>query len=385
MKLTAISQSLPTSLPVVHVDARLNRTALKTQSLWTEFLQWVGHFIRDAFYMPVPANPTANPVLKREEAFAAGFWDPSIPLDPNYPLQEKIRKEFAVYDQPIKMQTADGKLLEVPCRVIESKKRDGQFHNYVHVLGNLSTISNNIASPYPYLAAYLDQKKSDPAVPPARFILISQYGMRSDGVPFRPRTLDEAGLILKKALETLSENHGPIDQLVAMSLGSIIFASSLKHFEDTAAIPKAIHFDRAPSSIKAASQNYTGGSLLYLLSKATGWTVDIGQELADFCQRNPDVPCIVSGVKDDFYFPGRAGLHEDEKIKGLDQVKILIFAPPHQLFHLRAHHGLRSDFLTFNYLVGHSDPELLKEREHLASASLRHSFEVLKVPQSLSA
>ena len=387
MNLTAISNSTSTLPPLIHIDARMNRTAIKTQSLWTQFLQWIGHLIRDAFYMPIPWSPklAIQTALQREEEFTAAFWDPTKPLDLNYPLQEKIRKEFAVYDQPIKMQTADGKPLEVPCRVIESKRKEAEFHNFVHVLGNLSTISNNIASTYPYLAAYLDRKKNDPSLPPGRFLLFSQYGMHSDGVPFRPRSLDEAGLILKKALETLSENYGPIDQLVAMSLGSIIFASSLKHFEDTAAFPRAIHFDRAPSSIKAASQNYSGGSLLYLLSKATGWCVDIGQELADFCQRNKDVPCIVSGVKDDFYFPGRAGLHEDQKIKGLNQVKILIFDPPRQLFHVRAHHGLRSDFLNFNYLVGHSDRQLLKEREHLANASLRHSFQVLKLPQTISA
>jgi hypothetical protein len=388
MQLVAISPTPSAPAPVSQMAARLNLTAVKTQTLWIRFLEWIGHFIRDAFYMPISSNPKAEIqiALQREEEFAAAFWDSSKPLDLNFPDQEKIRNEFDVYDQPIKMQTADGKPLELSCRVIESKRKEEKFHNFVHVLGNLSTISNNISTSYPYLAAYLNRQKTDPSLPPARFILFSQYGMSSDGIPFRPRSLDEAGLILKKALETLSDNYGPIDQLIAISLGAIIFASTLKHFEDDGAIPKAIHFDRAPSSIKAASQNYTGGTLLYLLSKPTGWTVDVGQELADFCQRNPHVPCIVSGVKDDYYFPGPAGLHEDQKIKGIDQVKTLVFAPPHQLFHARAHHGLRSDFLNFNYLVGRSDKDLLKEKEHLAHASLRHAFTVMKtVPQALSA
>jgi hypothetical protein len=389
MKTISISNVnlFPTCPPLIHKETRLERCAIKTQSLWTQFLQWMGQFIRDAVFMPISDRlPQAiKSDLKREEEFFRAFWDPKKPLDPNYPHQEEMRKEFNVYDQPIKMHTADGTPLEITCRIIESKKRDEKLYNFVHVLGNLATISNNIAAPYPFIAAYLDHQKSDPSLPPGRFILVSQYGMVSDGVPFKPRSLDEAGLILKKAVETLSETHGQIDYLAAMSLGSIIFASSLKHFENSAAFPRHIHFDRAPSSIKASSKNYYGGTLLYLLAKATGWSADIGQELSNFYREKPKIPCIVSGVREDFFFPGSASLHEDKNVKGINQIKRLIFSPPQQLFHARAHHGLRADFLNFNYLVGDSNRELLKERENLANAALRHSFQVLKLPQPLSA
>lgn len=380
---------VPIRSPLSHIECQLNRTASKTRSLWNLFRDWMGEFLRDAFFLPIPANPTPaiQKGLKREEDFVAAFWNAGKATDLNYPYQEKIREIFTVNDQPIKMLTTDGKLLQITCRIIEPKiKSDAKSYNCVHVLGNISTISNNIDTPYPYLAAYLEEKKKDPTLSPARFVLISQYDMQVDGAPFKPRSLDEAGLILKKTLDTLYETYGEIDHLVAHSLGSIIFASALKHFEgDAKAFPQHIHFDRAPSSIEAASKTQSFGSILHFLATLSGWSVDIGKELADFYLKNPKVPCIVSGVKYDFYFPGPASLHEHKKIKEISQVKVLIFDPPHQLFHMRAHHGLRADLLNGHYLVDHSDRQFLREKEHLATASMRHTFQKLKLSQLRSA
>lgn len=373
----------PLRPPLVHEASPVAKTAGKVDSFWNQFQEWLGRFIRDAFFMIIPAHPSSEvkKLLQKEEDFAADFWNPLKPLDPNYLYQEKIRNEFHVYDQPIQMKTADGKSLEFICRIIESKSRAASqetFYNLVHVLGNLATHSNTISPTYPYLAAYLDAREKEPALPPARFILISQYAMKVEGDPFRPRSFDEAGLILKNVMETLSEKMGAIDQAVAMSLGSMIFASSLKHFEaDSKATPHSIQLDRAPSSILAVSKNYYLGSFLYFVAYISGWSLDIGDELGRFYQKHPTVPCIVSGVKNEFYFPGPASLHEDEKIKKLPQVKRLVFDPPLQLFHTRAHHGLRADFLNGNYLVETTDRKFLQPEDNLANASMRYSFQVL--------
>jgi hypothetical protein len=149
-----------------------------------------------------------------------------------------------------------------------------------------------------------------------------------------------------------------------------------------------INLDRAPSSIKEASKNHPIGFLLNFLADLTGWSIDIGQELTDYYAKGETSSCIISSVEHDFYFPGTASLAEHPYVKDLqrkEQVKVVVFSPPLQLFQVRGHHILRSDFLNGNYLLSTSNQDFLKQRDHLANALMRHSFEQMRLQRQLVA
>lgn len=356
--ISAISPRLLAIRPPLRGNSHMIQASVKTQSLWERLRAWVGRCLRDAFFLPLSKRmaPEVEELFKRESDFATRFWtDPSF-LDTNFPNHAAIKEAFRVYDQPIELQTETDQNIQVTCRVIESKNCTGKCYNFVHVMGNLATISNNIAGAYSCLSAYLAYKEREPSLPPFRCILISQYNEQKDGSLHKPATLDEAGRILQKTLEALSHSFGEIDHILAQSLGSIILASSLKTMSLNR-LPASLTFDRSPSSIEASSKNYFLGGVLHRLAKWAGWSVDCGREIKALYDRGAKTECAVIGVKHDFFFPGSAGLHEHEEIKTLQRekkVNVLVFDPPCQLFHQRAHHGLAAHYLSGSYLVSPS-------------------------------
>lgn len=339
-------------------------------------------------FSPVVANPFFFPLkwplianikavrsqLKIEAAYYRDFWDPSKPLDPNLKDHALIREKFALpQDRIIPIQLKDGKSANITCRVIQTKESGETFYNFVQVPGIYTTISNNIGAIHPYLAAYLNAGKQGSA-PPARFIMISE-----NDLDIKPSSLEEAGWILLQTLKALKKEFGEIDQLVAHSLGTIFLASALKQADDPTELPNHLCFDRGPTSIWETSKHYFLGlgRLIYFLAKWGGWNADIEEEIVLFCQKWQERPSmLITGVVQDHHFSGSANLCLGQKLKQIEDIDILVFDPPNQIVHERAHHNLRSDHFNSKYLVNQSD--FLEPMENLPEAIIRSSLPMLE-------
>ena len=337
----------------------------------------IGSAVRDVFFFPLKWSVIANmksvrEQLQIEETYYRDFWNPSKPVDPNLKDQAKIREKFAPpEDRVFPIPLRNGRTAEITCRIIQTKEGEGPFYNFVQVPGIYATISNNIGSTHPYLAAYLHAEKEGKTLPSARFIVISE-----NNLDFKPATLDEAGLVLLETLKALKAEFGDIDQLVAHSLGGIFLANALKQTDDPTLLPKHLCFDRGPTSIWEASKKYFFGlgCFITLLAKIGEWAADTEQDIVDFSQKWEDKKpsLLVTGVIQDHHFSGKANLCLGEKIKQIKDVDLLVFDPPRQIIHEKAHHNLRPNFFNPRYLVTKSN--FMKSSENLSEAIIRHSL-----------
>jgi len=296
-------------------------------------------------------------------------------------------------------------------------------------LGNTASIDNDILDTYPLLEAYLNLEEK----PPARFILLNQYGTYgSSGMQHKPETLSEAGLILSETLKSTEEIFGTLDQLVCFSLGGIVTAAALPHFHNKKvcaeesslemffhqiaafiskmcerigyplqgritifnpndetvqktervfkSLPKNIVFDRAPSSIEKLSDRYTGGQVLAVLAKASGWTLDLGKNIAEFVETCDEAaPSIVTvSALRDFRFKGEANLHTNPHIQQLvkdGKVTSLALDIPSQLVHPHAQHSLGTNIWNrFHLEEGFKDQSFLEGNDSLAAAIIKKSL-----------
>jgi len=345
----------------------------------------IGVVVRDAFFFPLKWSVIANmqsvkDQLQIEETYARDFWDASKPVDPNLKDHAKIREKFdPPEDRIFPIELEDGRIVEMTCRIIQTKGGGENFYNFVQVPGIYNTISNNIGATHPYLAAYLNAEKD--GQPPARFIIVSENNLN-----FKPATLDEAGLVLLETLKALRVEFGDIDQLVAHSLGTVFLANALRQADDPMFLPRYICFDRGPTSIWETSKKYFFGlgRVLYLFVSIGGWASDIEQDIVDFCQKWKEKPhFLVTGVIQDHHFSGGANLCLGEKIKKVEDIDVLVFDPPRQIVHEKAHHNLRPDLLNSRYLVKESN--FLKPSENLTEAIIRHSLSTFEQQQRRTA
>ncbi|MGC1878429.1 MAG: hypothetical protein WA678_03525 [Rhabdochlamydiaceae bacterium] len=372
-------------------DRIWNATVGSSIRMWSFTQAAVGGKIRDIFFFPLNNlnNPAHLAQLAIEKKYAANFWKSDAPLDLNFPFQGRIRKEFEFRNETVQL-TLPGKELFLTYRVIESRSKShsqSQYYNFVLVPGNVSTIDGNVVGIYPFLASYLDLKREDEDLLPGRFIIITQYDVECamQNLPrrkFQPETLEEAGVILKKTLEHLKQKFGAIDHLFAHSMGTILFAAASKQIgqESDPIFPKHLSLHCAPSSISETSKNYWGGSMLLALAKFSGWSFDIEKEIADLCQKyreDRQFSILVSGVKQDYYFPNQANLCLSKTVTDLNKkgvIDLLVFDLPQQVVHERAHHGLRIDWLHSNYLTGSSNFTFIEDGEQFAKALIRRSL-----------
>jgi len=375
----------------------LEENKIQNKSLYDEYiLGSIRNVIRPFFFPFLEAAPVE---LQRqqeiEKNFFRKFWDPKSPYRPELIHHQKIRDNFTWRKEevPIKL---NGKSLTVTYSVIETEdcNQNDEVYNFIHVLGVTCTVDNDIMSTYPLLATYLEMKER----PPARFILISQYETRSeDGSLYKVETLDEeVGKILFNTLKALEKKHGQIHQLLAYSLGCIVTAASLKHFEaikevrseksslqgrvtlESQGMPKHITFDRGPSSVTELSKLYTGGFILLPLGKISGWDMDFGKEIAEFIRRfeekSPSIT-VINAVKD-HRFGNKVNLYESPYIRDLkDQGKIsaILLDQPLQCAHQYAHHSTSLKIWNEHHIVEGTE-DLLKGGKSLASAILEKSM-----------
>ncbi len=148
----------------------------------------------------------------------------------------------------------------------------------------------------------------------------------------------------------------------------MFLASALKQVEDPKLLPKHLCLDRGPTSIWEASKKYFLGlgRVIYVLSRAGRWASDIEQDVADFYNKWKETPSLlVTGVMQDYHFSGGANLCLGKQIKAIKDVAVLVFNPPRQIIHERAHHSVRPDLLNARCRkFARSDPaSLSSERE----------------------
>lgn len=376
-------------------DLGLMQTAAATKTAWGQFKdetsRATGRLLRDTFFFPIPLALTGKNLLQQqsEQAFFNDFFDSSKSLDPNFPDQAKIRESFRFFDQKISAVLPDGRNVLFTLRIIETKDSSSEeTYHAAMVLGNASTHDNNASGPYPFLASFLDQNLDSKTPKTGRFFLISQYSMelvQEDQIfPYKAETFDEAGYVLVQLLAAIKETYGKIDQLVAHSIGCAVFAAALKDLtRNKELVPHHLHLDRGPSSIENTSRNYLGGALLLALAESSGWSVDVANEVSTFCNSYSDreiAPSIViSGVVDDYFFPGIANLALNEQIAQLqtaNKISVFYFKIPWQVFHERAHHSLRGDLLHKEYLTAPSSNGL-EDGQRLVDFVVRRSYNAI--------
>lgn len=338
--------------------------------------------------------PAVEQQQEIEKDFFMKFWDPKAPLRPELVDHGKVKEKFTCRKEvlPICIKGTD---LMVICSIIESKDcgLDKECYNFVHVLGITSTADNDIMRTYPLLATYLEMKDR----PPARFVLISQYETRlENGSLYKPQTLDgDVGQILCQTLKSLEKKYGIIHQLLGYSLGSIVAAAALRHFDglkensakslvggrvtvQAQGMPKHITFDRGPSSVEELSKLYTGGCVLLPLSRISGWDMDFGKEIAKFVRAlGSDAPSItVINALQDHRFGNKVNLYENPYIKELKaegKISAVLVDQPLQCAHQSAHHSTSLEVWNKHHVVEGTD-DLLGNNKNLAHAILERSM-----------
>jgi hypothetical protein len=338
------------TLPTYSSLSPINGVEARTKTVWERIKLFIGGYIRDNFFWALNSRTSAahRSMLEQEITFFRDFWDRNAPFSPRWPERHEIIDTFTKKETSLEVNTSQR--ITVDCCSIELKglETSQPHYNFAIAMGNLSNIRNNITGVYPFIQAYLAKRREDPTTPPARFILISQYDLKQGATPYKPETIDQAGQILASTISSLHEKYGPIHQLVGHSLGAIVMGASLKHM-NTSHLPRNIYFDRGPSSIYEASKNKLGGSILYQLARSSGWDIDLGKEIGDFCGSHPELPSIViSGVKKDHHFPGYAALSQSPHILQLaaeGRLDVVEFDFPGQDLHEMAQHNIGNDQL----------------------------------------
>jgi hypothetical protein len=353
----------------------------------------LGAFLRDTLFYPLHRFQEAAgqagkdyQLLQQGETYYNRFWTAQEPFDLNLENADFIRQNYVVKDQPVIISLYNGKKITSLCRIIETKNcpQDNVF-NAVLVPGNLSKLNNNLMPFYDFLVSH--SKSENPS--PMRLMIFGHYEMsiEADGktFPYKPPTLDAAGEVLKRTIEALQNKFGKINFFYGHSLGCIILSSLLKR-SGPELLPALLHFDRGPSSLNETSQNYWFGWLLNLIGKYSGLAFNINKEIKKFFKRSYEIEplkvqksgCLISGVEEDFYFPGKSNLAINNTLHKLQRMKValsrLMFFPPLQMGHSRAFHGWRLMQFNKSYVTAassSSENTAMLPNENLAQMALR--------------
>lgn len=345
-----------------------------------------GMLIRDIVYYPLywftQENKKAYKKLLHEKEYYYRFWSDKEPKDLNLENSEIIKQNYIVRDQPIVVYENENKKITTVCRIIESKDHfTKECINAFIIPGSLSTLDNNIFSFYDLLLTHSKQQNQLPI----RLVIFGQYETTletaSKKTTYKPASFDALGEVLKRTLESLSEQYGKFDIMYAHSAGCKALASLLKR-SDVEILPTLLHFDRGASSMYAASRNYFFGNILYSIAKYSGLALDIDQEIINFFSRCSkagidlkESTCLITGVEEDFVYPATSNLARSNFDRMPKELKFAcwMFNPPEQINHSRAHHNWRLIHLNKSYLSSFQGNIEMLQKENLAESILRLS------------
>lgn len=340
------------------------------KSIWNQRKETIGASIRDSFFLPLfnKLSSEQQEKMNQEVSFVQDFWDCSQPLNPHLPAHEKIRKHYFSKAEAFSIEV-EGRQLEVQCTVIEPRFPSSEPLNVLFCFGNLSTCSNNIMGAYPFLASSVASSEKDPSTPPLRLIFFSQYNIYENGNVHKLRNLDEGGKILTALLKKIPEKVGPIAQIIAHSLGTIILSSALKYAaHEDGVLPLHLYFDRGPSSLENASKRLgSKGKVALELAKISGWDIDLGQEIQKHLSDRPEQTVYISHVMKDRYFKN-IGLSQSPWLANLSEKQgfhKLCFNFTEQEYSNEAHHSFHNGFLDGHHLTPRRFDQL-KNDENMA-------------------
>ena len=337
----------------------------KVQDIWNTFQSMIRKELRTRFFLPVTENLSAKlqKQLTKEIAYYQDFWDPTKPLDPLLTSQAEIRKQFTQRQESAAI-TVNNKTLEVGYTVIESKWDSKDTKNLVILLGNLSTLNNTIMYQYPFLDLYVKKVEEDPFTSPFRLICISQYATKQNGKMYMAETLDESGQILTETLKAIIQKKGPIESLVAHSIGSIILTAGLRHAKQANVLPLTICIDRTLSSVTHRSKLYgLVGKCALVFAKAFGWFINLGKQIKEHFSDRPNQTVYISEVLEDHLFPGECSLVQSRHLeKEIPGIKKFSFDFPAQKHNNMGHHGLHTGYLSGYHLVPRNEDVLPNDK-----------------------
>jgi hypothetical protein len=358
----------------------------KIQSTWQSFKQTVGSPVQKALFpFSHKLIHAHEKILETERQFFYDFWDPTKPLHPHLPSHEAIRNAFT-YRKETSPIEVNGQALSLEYTVIEPLQREAkETQNFVYLGGIFAKNDTNIMSLYPFLASYLEEKKRNPSLSPIRFILMSQYDVKTqEKEVFRFKDIDEAGLATMTSLEAVQKKLGPIYQLVAYSLGSIVLAAGLKY--DHGALPSRIYFDRGPSSLqKIGTTLGLTGFFLHQIAKFSGWDIDVGFEIQKHLGSRKEQKILVSSVKQDHRFSGEVSLSQSPYLLplfGKDGFEAFCFDFTRQLYANESHHSLHNGLLDGYHLA--QPASCLSNKKSMADLVISSFPHSLKKSEDLS-
>ena len=286
---------------------------------------------------------------KKETSYSSHelFWNTTVP-DINYKMKDAVKDHFEKFEQLIEVEK-DGQKLQMKCLVFQSKgANDSDCQNHLIVQGNTSTLDNNFPGIYPFLEGHLQQENP----PKARFVVFNHYDHKKDDKTFLPSNMDEWGLMFKKGVEGLTGKFGKFQTMCAHSLGNMPMIAQFKHYktEDFEKyFPQTLLLAKGPCSIYETSKNlpfswgiYPWGwffivaPIMYFFAKLTGWTLELDETLVNYLKKVDDLKkenksleeilkktkIVITEVKKDYYFPGKASLCQSKKLDELHQTEI---------------------------------------------------------------
>ncbi len=371
----------------------------RKESLYGLFTRTLGALIRDTFFTPLfrKLSDKQLAILEEEEAFVANFWRLDSPTQYEIPYHDAIRNHFTRRYDTVLLDI-EGEKISTTCLIIESKKEafeDSEslpYYNLFYLLGNLSTIDNDIMGTHPYLASYLQELEKKPqTTPPARFILLSQYNTVKKEAPamlYKPDTMPRAGFITAEVIKEMTFRYGVINQVIGHSLGCIVLASSLKYLlHDLPHLPKNFLFDRGPSSIHQLSRRILGktfhvASLFFFLEGVKNWMPNLGEQVSHFAAevlhtKKSLPPIVISGCPKEHIFPEESNLCFSPFIQELHkkrQVILLPFSPPSQCIPRDFLHISGNNRFTKHHLLEEFKNQSFLQEETLEKAILRRSL-----------
>ena len=165
---------------------------------------------------------------------------------------------------------------------------------------------------------------------------------------WNPATIQELSRAPLDVLQAIQQEDGVhVDSLMTVSLGNVMWEGAQE--EDKLFIPPTIIVNRGFTSVKKiASQLYPFplNYLLYALARLTGWNADPEQKLPVFCK---DKKVIILETPYDYYFSGKGAFAPDFHVRLWQHAASVFrgsFCPfP---FHPRAHHAVSLKELAWN-------------------------------------
>lgn len=321
------------------------------------FTKVVGELV--AYNLIYPKIP--EDVLEEETRFAEIDRNPSIPS--SEPIKDQVKRDFKIFQEEVSLEDHG---LWASCLVYESKRGNKQLphRNIILFCGNLN--SNEITrDPYPFARAWLELEEEDHNLAPLRITVVSGRNIYQDEQPFIP-PLAITGEVHKAILDQLIDAHGPIDQIVAFSLGCGVAAKVMDSIDDESIdhYPKKWWLHNGPSSLELVSKIYPAGrSFLWPAAKLVGWDVNPALSLKDFCgrikrlEKTDEFSIGVSGLYGDrdHHFPLEVGLCNSPEVallKAAGEIQHLLKITLSQVdFHEKDHHGRSLDNIELKHLV----------------------------------